>query len=70
MKVKDLFDDYKRLSVLRNEEGELSLWRPDLSVPPGWERVLDEADRTACDEFIELHAVERGALRRSVADAR
>jgi MbtH protein len=39
--------------VLRNEEGQHSLWPDHIAVPPGWHVVLAASDRAACTAFIE-----------------
>ncbi|MGW0576768.1 MbtH family protein [Streptomyces sp. NPDC002920] len=39
--------------VLKNEEGQFSLWPTFLDVPDGWESVFGEAARQACIDFIE-----------------
>ncbi|MCZ4516107.1 MbtH family protein [Streptomyces sp. ActVer] len=39
--------------VLKNEEGQFSLWPTFVDVPDGWESVFGEAARQACLDFIE-----------------
>jgi MbtH protein len=39
--------------VLRNEEGQFSLWPTFVDVPDGWTSVFGEAPRQACLDFIE-----------------
>ncbi|MGC5568118.1 MbtH family protein [Streptomyces sp. FR-108] len=39
--------------VLRNEEGQYSLWPTFVDVPVGWESVFGEAARQECLDFIE-----------------
>ncbi|WP_406308331.1 MbtH family protein [Streptomyces griseoaurantiacus] len=39
--------------VLRNEEGQYSLWPTFVDVPDGWEPVFREAPRQACLDHIE-----------------
>jgi MbtH protein len=39
--------------VLRNEEGQYSLWPTFVDVPDGWESVFGEAPRQACLDHIE-----------------
>ncbi|MGW1545226.1 MbtH family protein [Streptomyces sp. NPDC002309] len=39
--------------VLKNEEGQFSLWPTFVDVPAGWESVYGEAARQACLDFIE-----------------
>jgi uncharacterized protein YbdZ (MbtH family) len=46
-------DDNGTFVVLINDEEQHSLWPTFAEVPVGWRVVFDEADRTACLEFIE-----------------
>ncbi|MDH6622215.1 MbtH protein [Streptomyces sp. LBL] len=39
--------------VLKNEEGQFSLWPTFVDMPDGWELVFGEAARQACLDFIE-----------------
>ncbi|MFD9520481.1 MbtH family protein [Streptomyces sp. NPDC059979] len=39
--------------VLKNEEGQFSLWPTFVDVPNGWELAFGEAARQACLDFIE-----------------
>ncbi|WP_455357119.1 MbtH family protein [Streptomyces sp. SYSU K217416] len=39
--------------VLKNEEGQFSLWPTFVDVPDGWDSVFGEAARQACLDFIE-----------------
>lgn len=39
--------------VLKNEEGQFSLWPTFVDVPDGWELVFGEAARQECLDFIE-----------------
>lgn len=39
--------------VLRNAEGQFSLWPTFVDAPDGWETVFGEAAREACLDFIE-----------------
>lgn len=41
--------------VLKNEEGQFSLWPTFVDVPDGWESVFGEAPRQACLDFIEAN---------------
>ncbi|MEU8458170.1 MbtH family protein [Streptomyces griseoaurantiacus] len=41
--------------VLRNEEGQYSLWPTFVDVPDGWESVFGEASRQACLDHIEAN---------------
>lgn len=48
------FEDENALYlVLRNAEGQFSLWPTFVDVPDGWETVFGEAARAACLDFIE-----------------
>ncbi|MFN2744570.1 MULTISPECIES: MbtH family protein [Bacillus] len=38
--------------VLRNHEGQYSLWPAFLDVPAGWTTVFGEDSRSACQEYI------------------
>ncbi|GHH36568.1 MbtH protein [Streptomyces umbrinus] len=46
-------DEDANYLVLRNEEGQFSLWPTFVDVPDGWELVFGEAARQACLDFIE-----------------
>ncbi|KFN04081.1 MbtH family protein [Bacillus clarus] len=41
--------------VLKNEEGQYSLWPAFLDVPIGWKIVHEEDSRQVCLEFVELN---------------
>jgi MbtH protein len=48
------FDDQDaNYVVLKNEEGQFSLWPTFVDVPDGWESVFGEAARQECLDFIE-----------------
>jgi uncharacterized protein YbdZ (MbtH family) len=47
-------DDTMQYVVLRNDEGQHSLWPGWIEVPVGWDAVFGAAERTACLEFIEF----------------
>jgi MbtH protein len=48
------FDDKDgRYSVLRNTEGQFSLWPFGFAVPDGWEVLQADNSREECLEFIE-----------------
>jgi MbtH protein len=52
--VTNPFDDPGgRFLVLRNEEGQHSLWPAFAAVPAGWQAVFGEADREACLRHVE-----------------
>ncbi|MEU9892283.1 MbtH family protein [Streptomyces phaeochromogenes] len=46
-------DEDANYLVLRNEEGQFSLWPTFVDVPDGWELVFGEAARQTCLDFIE-----------------
>ncbi|MEU9788851.1 MbtH family protein [Streptomyces phaeochromogenes] len=46
-------DEDANYLVLKNEEGQFSLWPTFVDVPDGWELVFGEAAREACLDFIE-----------------
>ena len=45
-------DDSASYLVLRNDEGQYSLWPEFAAVPAGWNVVLDRSERAACVDFI------------------
>jgi MbtH protein len=48
------FDDEDgRFLVLRNDEGQYSLWPSFIDVPAGWQVVHEEDSRAACLQYIE-----------------
>lgn len=50
------FDDEEgTFHVLRNEEGQYSLWPSFADVPAGWSVALDESSRADCLAFVEKH---------------
>lgn len=50
------FDDQDgQFLVLRNDEGQHSLWPQHLDVPDGWQVALEASQRTACAAYIESH---------------
>jgi len=46
-------DDSVAHVVLRNAEGQHSLWPSFAPVPAGWSRVFGPADRSACLAHVE-----------------
>ncbi|MES9525480.1 MbtH family protein [Streptomyces capoamus] len=42
-----------RFLVLRNDEGQHSLWPAFAEVPAGWATVHAESDRQTCLDYIE-----------------
>lgn len=46
-------DETEPYTVLRNGEGQHSLWPSQNKVPAGWRVVLGPASRMACTEYIE-----------------
>jgi MbtH protein len=50
------FDDADgSFSVLKNEEGQYSLWPVFVNVPAGWNQVFGPLDRKSCLGYIEEH---------------
>ncbi len=50
------FDDQDaQFLVLRNDEGQHSLWPQHLAVPAGWNVALEASQRAACAAYIESH---------------
>lgn len=48
------FDDEDgRFLVLRNDEGQYSLWPSFIDVPAGWHVAHEEDSRAACLQYIE-----------------
>ncbi|MER7771806.1 MbtH family protein [Kitasatospora sp. NPDC096140] len=48
-------DDSATYLVLRNTEGQYSLWPSFAEVPAGWETVRGPADRQACLDHVAEH---------------
>ncbi|MFI0509553.1 MbtH protein [Streptomyces canus] len=46
-------DDDATYLVLRNEEGQHSLWPSFVEVPPGWQTVHGPADRQSCLDHVD-----------------
>lgn len=46
-------DDEGQYLVLRNDEGQYSLWPNHIEVPAGWQQVFGEAGRQECLDHIE-----------------
>ncbi len=53
MSINSFDDDNGSFFVLVNDEEQHSLWPTFADVRAGWRVVYDEADRTACLEYIE-----------------
>ena len=50
------FDEQQaQFLVLRNEEGQHSLWPHYIAVPAGWIVAQAATDRAACATYIETH---------------
>jgi MbtH protein len=50
------FDDENATCfVLRNDEGQYSLWPAPVTVPSGWTAVHGPANRPECLTYIEQH---------------
>lgn len=41
--------------VLKNDEGQYSLWPHFIDMPNGWEIVFGQADLLACQDYIETN---------------
>lgn len=51
--MKNTFDDQDgSFVVLRNQEGQYSLWPTLADVPPGWSIALTEHSREACLSYV------------------
>ncbi len=48
-------DEAGTYHVLKNEEGQYSLWPSFVDVPKGWTIVHESDHRAACLAFIEQH---------------
>ncbi|CCK30253.1 MULTISPECIES: MbtH family protein [Streptomyces] len=48
-------DNDARYLVLRNDEGQHSLWPAFAAVPDGWTTVHGEAGRQECLDYVEEH---------------
>lgn len=46
-------DDSKMYGVLRNAEGQFSIWPVGIDVPDGWDVVMWNESREACLSHIE-----------------
>ncbi|MGI5365948.1 MbtH family protein [Streptomyces sp. A244] len=46
-------DDNGTYVVLRNEEGQHSLWPAFADVPAGWTAVFGDESRQACLDYVE-----------------
>lgn len=50
------FDDKDGLfHVLRNHEGQYSLWPASIKTPEGWSVVLNEKSHATCLEYVDQH---------------
>ncbi|MEM9135139.1 MAG: MbtH family protein [Actinomycetota bacterium] len=48
-------DEDARFLVLRNVQGQYSLWPVFADVPGGWDVVLAETDRATCLAYVDEH---------------
>ncbi|MEU6575117.1 MbtH family protein [Streptomyces sp. NPDC046805] len=48
-------DEEGRYGVVVNAEGQHSIWPQWLTVPAGWETVLEDATREDCRAYVETH---------------
>lgn len=46
-------DDQAQFMVLKNSEGQHSLWPSFAAVPAGWECIFGVESRQACLDFVE-----------------
>ena len=61
------FDGDARFLVLRNAEGQYSLWPVLVGLPAGWEVAFGEGSRQECLEYVERTWTDMRP--RSLADA-
>ena len=56
MDTRNLFDDPEQVMlILRNAQGQCSLWPWAMACPAGWEAVFGPAPRAACDDWLTTH---------------
>jgi MbtH protein len=48
-------DDTASFYVLRNEEGQYSLWTATIAIPDGWSKQYGPETRGACSSFVEAN---------------
>jgi uncharacterized protein YbdZ (MbtH family) len=48
-------DDNGEFHVLRNEEGQYSLWPTSLAIPVGWHVVHHSDNRASCLQYVADH---------------
>ncbi|MCX4521963.1 MbtH family protein [Streptomyces anulatus] len=48
-------DEQASFHVLRNEEGQYSLWPEFAELPGGWETVFGPQERSLCLTYVEEH---------------
>jgi MbtH protein len=46
-------NDDAQFVVLRNTEGQYSIWPVSVDVPDGWDFAFGEASRADCAEYVE-----------------
>lgn len=67
-------DDEAKLSylVLVNHEEQYSLWRPDLDIPAGWQRVFGPGPKRECLDYVNEHWTDMRplSLRRDIEASR
>ena len=53
-------DETATFLVLRNDEGQYSLWPSFAEIPDGWTSVVVDQSREHCDNYITEHWTESG----------
>ncbi|MFF8711754.1 MbtH family protein [Streptomyces sp. NPDC015184] len=48
-------DEQASFRVLRNEEGQYSLWPEFAELPGGWTSVFGPQERSSCVAYVEEH---------------
>lgn len=51
-------DQDGKFHVLRNDEGEHSLWPVTVKTPEGWLVVVSGQSKTACLEYVNTHWID------------
>jgi MbtH protein len=48
-------DEDASYCVLRNDEGQHSLWRTDISCPAGWQKIYEAGSRSEALNYVNQH---------------
>lgn len=48
-------DDDARFTVLKNGEGQFSLWPISKETPEGWTRLTFEGSKAECSQYVDEH---------------